>query len=273
MRLICPNCDAQYEVGDSVIPDEGRDVQCSNCGQTWFQPSARMETELAEKQDVTAETEDWAAPDAGASAELPAEIDDNYDDDYDENEPAPSPVTEPLRRALDESVLGVLREEAELETRARRSHSAEPLESQPDLGLEDTDTGVGSGQSTNKERMAKMRGIEDDEPVAPTRRDLLPDIEEINSTLRATSDRKGKSAAKGEGVAGDTTSKSGFRLGFGIMMILTAILMGAYAYAPKIVEAVPASEPAMIQFVERVNVARNWLDETVQNTIGGINGT
>ncbi|MGJ5621471.1 zinc-ribbon domain-containing protein, partial [Sulfitobacter sp. MF3-043] len=33
MRLICPNCDAQYE----VMPTDGRDVQCSNCGQTWFQ--------------------------------------------------------------------------------------------------------------------------------------------------------------------------------------------------------------------------------------------
>ncbi|MDG1102854.1 MAG: zinc-ribbon domain-containing protein, partial [Ascidiaceihabitans sp.] len=37
MRLICPNCDAQYEVPTEVVPTEGRDVQCSNCGQTWFQ--------------------------------------------------------------------------------------------------------------------------------------------------------------------------------------------------------------------------------------------
>ncbi|MEM9855677.1 MAG: zinc-ribbon domain-containing protein, partial [Pseudomonadota bacterium] len=36
MRLQCPNCDATYEVPDSVIPPEGRDVQCSNCGTAWF---------------------------------------------------------------------------------------------------------------------------------------------------------------------------------------------------------------------------------------------
>ncbi|MCB2124584.1 MAG: zinc-ribbon domain-containing protein, partial [Rhodobacteraceae bacterium] len=29
MRLICPSCGAQYEVDESVIPDGGRDVQCS----------------------------------------------------------------------------------------------------------------------------------------------------------------------------------------------------------------------------------------------------
>ena len=37
MRITCPNCGAQYEVPDEVIPTEGRDVQCSNCGDTWFQ--------------------------------------------------------------------------------------------------------------------------------------------------------------------------------------------------------------------------------------------
>lgn len=272
MRLICPNCDAQYEVGDGVIPDEGRDVQCSNCGQTWFQPSARMDAERAEELDVSAETKDWAAPDAGASADMPVERDDGYDDLYEDEEPAPPPVAAPPRRALDESVLGVLREEAELETRARRGHTAEPLESQPDLGLEEPDTGAGSAQVTTRERMAKMRGIEDDEPVMPTRRELLPDIEEINSTLRATSDRKGASAAKGKDAGSDARSRSGFRLGFGLVTIVTAVLMGVYAYAPRIIEVVPTSEPAMTQFVEKVNVARTWLDQTVQTTVGGING-
>ena len=38
MRLTCPNCDAQYEIEASLIPPTGRDVQCSNCGKTWFQP-------------------------------------------------------------------------------------------------------------------------------------------------------------------------------------------------------------------------------------------
>src|SRR5690606_18399238 len=51
MRLICPSCGAQYEVDESVIPDGGRDVQCSNCGHAWFQRSAgqlRSEAEEAE---------------------------------------------------------------------------------------------------------------------------------------------------------------------------------------------------------------------------------
>jgi predicted Zn finger-like uncharacterized protein len=36
MRLICPNCGAQYEVAGDVIPTGGRDVQCLSCGHDWF---------------------------------------------------------------------------------------------------------------------------------------------------------------------------------------------------------------------------------------------
>lgn len=42
MRLICPSCVAQYEIDEDVIPSEGRDVQCANCGHTWFQDSVNM---------------------------------------------------------------------------------------------------------------------------------------------------------------------------------------------------------------------------------------
>jgi predicted Zn finger-like uncharacterized protein len=42
MRLICPNCVAQYEVDENVIPPEGRDVQCANCGHNWFQDKLQM---------------------------------------------------------------------------------------------------------------------------------------------------------------------------------------------------------------------------------------
>ena len=45
MRLVCPNCGAQYEVDDRVIPDSGRDVQCSSCGHAWYQMPAHMDAE------------------------------------------------------------------------------------------------------------------------------------------------------------------------------------------------------------------------------------
>ena len=56
MRLICPNCDAQYEVDAAMIPASGRDVQCSNCGRTWFQEAQAAEPMvLAESDEVAGE--------------------------------------------------------------------------------------------------------------------------------------------------------------------------------------------------------------------------
>ena len=41
MRLVCPNCEAKYEVPEDAIPETGRDVQCANCGHAWFQMRPR----------------------------------------------------------------------------------------------------------------------------------------------------------------------------------------------------------------------------------------
>lgn len=48
MRLVCPNCGAQYEIDASLVPPDGRDVQCSNCGHGWFQPAAQTHREAAD---------------------------------------------------------------------------------------------------------------------------------------------------------------------------------------------------------------------------------
>jgi predicted Zn finger-like uncharacterized protein len=39
VRLLCPKCDAEYEIPNDVIPAEGRNVQCSGCQETWFVPA------------------------------------------------------------------------------------------------------------------------------------------------------------------------------------------------------------------------------------------
>ncbi|PIB23239.1 hypothetical protein BFP76_09500 [Amylibacter kogurei] len=67
MRLICPNCTAQYEVAEGAIPENGRDVQCANCSHIWFQepilfldPVSKVETNLA--PDYIPEPEPEVAP-------------------------------------------------------------------------------------------------------------------------------------------------------------------------------------------------------------------
>ena len=104
MRLVCPNCDAEYEVDTSAIPDTGRDVQCSNCGHAWFQMSPRIEEELAAEE---------------ALFEPPPAMDDGLIS----ADPATLTGARPgfTRPPIEESVLAVLREEAEREAAARRA--------------------------------------------------------------------------------------------------------------------------------------------------------
>lgn len=263
MRLICPNCDAEYEVDDSVIPQDGRDVQCSSCGQTWFQKSAAQLLEAELPKEAAPEPAPEPEPQIEAEAEPHQEP---VVDAEPETKPEPEqePQSEPEPRKPDEAVLDVLRQEAELETAARQHDAQGGIETQPDLGI---DQGDGSEATAVNQRTARLRGIEPELEKNKTRSDLLPDIEEINSTLQAESDVETQ-----EALSGQKRDRSGFRLGFGLIIILATILLLAYIYAPLISEKIPAIEAFMTSYVDTVNVFRDWLDNLMKAATDKMSG-
>ena len=36
MIITCPNCNKQFKIDNSLIPTEGRDLQCGSCNNIWF---------------------------------------------------------------------------------------------------------------------------------------------------------------------------------------------------------------------------------------------
>ena len=36
MIITCPNCNKQFRIDNSLIPNEGRDLQCGSCNDIWF---------------------------------------------------------------------------------------------------------------------------------------------------------------------------------------------------------------------------------------------
>ncbi|GAA6164252.1 hypothetical protein NBRC116590_19560 [Pelagimonas sp. KU-00592-HH] len=341
MRLSCPNCGAQYEVPTEVIPESGRDVQCSNCGHTWFQMHPDQDVEMAAELGTSTPDESWAedapapeptpevaaAPEPAPEPEVqepevqppdftfdteptpdpepeaePAEAELSEDtvsaiadmiadaaarhaeeapaEEESAFEPVPdpedipeaedtskAPVQRRERRKIDPNVADILRQEAEHEASARAEESLADLESQPDLGLDDKDDMAAGARA----RMRRIRGLpeeaEPQENVAEaeehhSRRELLPDIEEINSTLRSADER-----GIGETAAAAAPSRrrrnSGFRLGFGFTMLIAAMIILAYVYNREIVAAWPAGEPYVMIFMDKVNAARLWLDTMV----------
>jgi hypothetical protein len=180
----------------------------------------------------------------------------------------PQPVA--ARRGLDESLLAVLREEAERETSVRRSETPRALETQADLGLEET-SGAASAAKAVRDRLARLRGPEPEPetPEKPTaRRDLLPDIEEINSTLRAsTENRSGDAAAMAAAAQTPPQSNTGFRSGFSLMLLIAVVLITTYLAAPKIAEQLPATKGALQSYVAGVDAVRIWLDGAMRGAI------
>lgn len=277
MRLLCPNCGAQYEVDGSMIPDEGRDVQCSNCGQTWFQEPEEVDLGLAPEPRAVPEPEPQpepeppvhepeVAPDETPVAREAAAF-------KAATASAPEPPSAPAT-GIDENVLGILREEAEREIDARR---AEGIETQTELGLTEG-SDPGARRKDLRERMAALRDEDDldsEEEISPEpngpRSGLLPDIEEINSSLSPAED-SAPMAPPVDPEAEEAARRSGFRIGFMLMMLLAILLVAAYAYAPMIARAVPAAEPIVIVYVDLANSARAGIDDAMARSAASLSG-
>ena len=260
MRLVCPNCDAEYEVDASAIPDTGRDVQCSNCGHAWFQMSPRVEEELAAEE---------------ALFEPPPPL----------AEPPPPPA--PAPRAVDDSVMQVLREEAEREALARKSETPR-LETQEELGLgaaiaatvaaaaapdpaPTPDPAPEDDPDPVAQRIARMKGI-DPAPAKPqSRREMLPEIDEINTTLRASSERRsGEAAAVSDSLGGARGGSSSFRSGFTLMILLAVGIVALYVMAPKLAQQIPAAKGALEGYVAAIDGLRLWLDGLLRSATGAM---
>lgn len=331
MRLTCPNCGAQYEVPDDVIPAEGRDVQCSNCGDTWFQshPDAEAAAEIDEapEQSTAEETPDATEDEAvetfeeveppEANFEEPAEVEPDLDGedwelDNDFSEPTPeeqtlpeddydwdltaeeqeeahaleAPASEedaqvdepqeeetrPKRRGLDPAVADVLRQEAEHEAQVR-AEEREALETQAELGLSAPASEAGRRANEARERMRTLRGLQDEDDLAPrpteirdSRRDLLPDIEETNSTLRHGGEAPRASGAP-EPAADAAKRGRGFRLGFVFVVLIAAAGVFVYGQHESLSVSYPQYESQIDAFVSRTDTARVWLDTKVTNLL------
>ncbi|WP_416914666.1 MAG: zinc-ribbon domain-containing protein [Roseicyclus sp.] len=291
MRLTCPNCSARYEVADSMIPPEGRDVQCSNCSTTWFQPGRRVEPPpVASGEGAKAATvqprrppgaaapppapppapsADAAAPQAPAGGPEPEGTAEAAPERAPEAEVAPgieAGANAPRRRSLDPELRSILEAEAEREARLRRAE-ADPVETQSEMSLEE-----GPEDALRAKQRAELDAAPDAFDMSPavagasapvSARDLFPDIEEINSTLRDTGDRSRHDADASDVDTLDTLPRRrrGTRIGFLLVLAIAAGGVAAYVNADSVVATLPQLAPAMEAYVAAVDGARFWLDD------------
>lgn len=281
MRITCPNCDATYEIDAELIPSEGRDVQCSACGRVWIQTrDGRREA----ASDGTGDDPAATAPPASDAAETDEDGDDAL---IDVGPEAP-------RRRPDEDTLRILREEAAREAARRRAPGQEPAaepeppatsEAQPAeaprrggtaLSRPDRDEAPPSQAAAPERIPTPSRPDRDKAPAAgprasrPSERrsdsggDLLPDLDEINSTL--TGPDRGRAEAPDPAPA----ERGRFTSGFLAILLIACVVVAVYYAAPWIAGRVPAAEAPLAAFVEAVNTARTWAVDRLDSFAQGI---
>ena len=366
MRLVCPNCEAKYEVPEDAIPETGRDVQCANCGHAWYQmrpraaaaapavaaPAAAPVAAAPPAPEPVAEPEPAAAPesapsaaasapeaaapvepepepqpdvaasieDAGAENTVPApdvpEAVELADTPVAEAAPATGPSVEaiepaaepvsgvvevsapeapatgagvaeigddpetpetdaplpaPAGYAVDESVLAILREEAEREAQARRAEAAAPLEMQPDLGIDAAVPAARVAAATTAAPVLPPETVEDAADRSEGRRTRLPDVEEINSTLRPS--EVPVDDIPEPAVLPEVEGRSSFRSGFLLVLTIAILASALYISADALARAVPSLAGVLESYVSFINSLRLQMDGLMQSATVAINGT
>ncbi len=234
MRLTCPNCGAQYAVDPAVIPQDGRDVQCSSCGNTWFQQPPELA--LEEEEPAAEEMLPRRPPDPEAMRILREEA-----------------ARERAARATDR---------APLESQQELDIPAPPMPSaQPQGGSDDP------AESPARETppVSPISDAERGRRAAP-RRSLLPDIEEINSAIASSPDHGDDPSPVATAQRRAREARSA-RMGFGIAVGIFAILTILYAQGPRIASAVPAFAPAFDAYVGVIDTGRLWLDGALRAAV------
>ena len=309
MRLICPNCEAQYEVSDDAIPPGGRDVQCSNCQQSWFQTEKPVmparDALMLEQNEPTAPAPENVPDDVAASV-------DEYDEpeeDITPSEPntAPMPdVTEaadaaiaeetapaaesvppaeaaaevtpqepPKRKPLDDAVANILREEAAFGA-APAAAAAAPIARPP--ATEAPKTAAPVSQDKTRERIAQMTQEEGGVRAGGEQSDIAAQTDAHMRTIPTINEINATLRARAQ--ASDTSGltedekyaavqRSGFRRGFFMILIIFAILIAPYIFADQIIENLPQTKDIMTSYVVMIDQLRISLSELVNGLTSG----
>lgn len=241
------------------------------------EPAAEAQASGDSPEEATAPSSDAEGQDQEeTAAELPAheELDEDENDAADLTAiPAAVAAAALPRKEVSEEVKQILQEEAEQELRARETDS-QSLETQPDLGL---DAAQDDSDEALAERIQRMKEDEEivDEPIQEKdlkSRDMLPDIEEINSTLDAPDDAVEATIDLDPAATTAATSGNGFRRGFSLAILLAVILVCLYVLAPQIAEWFPQAQGVLEQYTAMGDSARLWLESAMQSAIEKMRG-
>ncbi|WOI55392.1 MJ0042-type zinc finger domain-containing protein [Palleronia sp. LCG004] len=257
MRLTCPNCAAQYEIDASLIPIDGREVQCANCSHTWFarrDPAAAERPARAEKEADTSKAEPPSPPLPDTRAEEEPEGVDPESGSGPEDAAAV-----PRRRELDPRTRSILEEEAALEAEQRRRDASKPADPEPAPRRDVPPAPPERARATHRSTPTV--------PMAANDTDPLPDRDRIGATLDTAPAHTEKPTVP---PVTDGATPRGFVAGFALVIAIAALFVLVYVEASTLAAAFPEIEGSLAAYVDRVNALRAGFDGWIGNLAGRI---
>ncbi|MCH8167325.1 MAG: zinc-ribbon domain-containing protein [Proteobacteria bacterium] len=258
IEIVCPSCQARYQLPDGSIGPDGRKVSCSSCSHKW---RANAEGAVAAASTPVAE-------------------------------PKPEPVAEPKPEPVAEPEPETVAESASMAAVAAPGDESAAFSPPPPAAAGDRKdqmaairqmlTDLKDSADAAPEPVPESRP----EPVAPTptmrKRDEDEDIDALKSRIDGVDKlgrtKKGEAAPSGYNAAKlrrlhekrakklqrsrERRKKSGaFLTGFTLMAMVTATMVGLYVLQPQIIDASPRMKPALTEYVVTVDRYRVELNE------------
>ena len=262
IEIVCPSCQARYQLPDGSIGPEGRKVSCSSCSHKW-----RAHAEGATSAQASPVAESGSAPESGPVAEPVAEL-----------EPVAEP--EPVAESASMAAVAAPGNEAAAPSPPPPAATGDREDQMAAIRQMLTDLKDSADAAPEPEPEARPA------PVAPTptirKRDEDDDIDPLKSRIDGVDKLgravKGQPADSGYDAAKlrrlhekrakklqrsrERRKKSGaFLTGFTLVAMVTATFVGLYVLQPQIIAASPRMGPALTEYVVTVDRYRGELNE------------
>jgi predicted Zn finger-like uncharacterized protein len=250
IEIVCPSCQARYQLPDGSIGPEGRKVSCSSCSHKW-----RAHAEGAVPETAQPSPEPVAVPESAAESETVAETESMAAVAAPGGETAASSPPPPAATGDREDQMAAIRQ---MLTDLKDSADAAP-EVEPDVRPEPVAP------------TPTMRRRNEDEDVDPLK-SRIDGVDKMGRTVKGEAAQSGYDAAKLRRLhekrarklqrSRERRKKSGaFLTGFTLMAMVTATMVGLYVLHPQIIAASPRMKPALTEYVVTVDRYRVEFNE------------